>query len=69
MQIVFKNSISSVIGSFSTGQDADIPDDVAAQWIAAGYCDRVESEYTEKEPELEQEPEQEEAPAKRGKRK
>lgn len=43
MKVRFKQSISSMAGSFAFNQVAEIPDELAAPWIKSGVCESHQS--------------------------
>ena len=49
MNITMLQSVSSLAGSFSCKKSYDIPDNLATQWIAAGYAKATVSEVAEVE--------------------
>lgn len=44
MNITMLQSVSSLAGSFSCKKSYDLPDNLATQWIAAGYAKATASE-------------------------
>jgi len=49
MNITMLQSVSSLAGSFSCKKSYDLPDNLATQWIAAGYAKATVSEVAEVE--------------------
>jgi hypothetical protein len=47
MNITMLQSVSSLAGSFSCKKSYDLPDNLATQWIAAGYAKATVSEVAE----------------------
>ena len=43
MQVTFTTPVSSVDHSYATDTEYELPELLASQWIACGYCEAVEA--------------------------
>lgn len=42
MKVKFLQAIASIHGGFSVGEEYDLPDGVANEYVGAGYAERVD---------------------------